>query len=393
MSEVILVRYAEIALKGDNRPIFEAQLQDNIQEILRFPPEKVQKFHTQYAVCPDEGEMAAALRSMARVFGVAWYAPARTCASLMTDILATGESIAREVFDPQKSFAVRAQRSDKSLPFTSVDVERALGNAVIQAIGAPVNLGEPQQVLYVSISTEGSYLYTEKFPGPGGLPVGTSGKALSLISGGIDSILASYLVAKRGAQVDFLHFHIFPDQSRVLESKIPDLINRLAAYTLSDKLYLCSYLPFERAALDLEKDDRGYELVLFRRAMVRVAAKLARRLGYHALVLGDSLGQVASQTMENIVAVDDAVSIPIFRPLIGMDKREVIDQVKALGMLRQATARYKDCCAIIAPHPVTKAYLPVVRKIEKKLSSFEMVKEMAAQLETMELSRLQSEII
>ncbi len=161
--------------------------------------------------------MAAALRSMARVFGVAWYAPARTCASLMTDILATGESIAREVFDPQKSFAVRAQHSDKSLPFTSVDVERALGNAVIQAIGAPVNLGEPQQVLYVSISTEGSYLYTEKFPGPGGLPVGTSGKALSLISGGIDSILASYLVAKRGAQVDFLHFHIFPDQSRVLE--------------------------------------------------------------------------------------------------------------------------------------------------------------------------------
>lgn len=386
MSEVILVRYAEIALKGDNRPIFEAQLKSNLENMLGFPPEKVSQFHTQYAIHPDEGEMAAALERMRRVFGVAWYAPAQTCASALADIIETGERIARAKFEPGKNFAVRAQRSDKALPFTSVDIERALGEAVIRATGAAVNLSEPEQVIYVSASSEGSYIYTEKIPGPGGLPVGTSGKALSLISGGIDSILASYLMAKRGAQIDYLHFHVFPDKNQVLESKIPGLTRALAAYTLSDRLYLSSYLPFERRALSLEKDDRGYELVLFRRVMVRVAASLARRRGYQALVLGDSLGQVASQTMENIVAVDDAVSIPVFRPLIGMDKREVIDLVKDLGLLRQATARYKDCCSIISPHPVTKAYLPVVHKIEKKLTIFQIVKEMAAQLEMVEIS-------
>ena len=387
MSTVILVRYAEIALKGDNRPFFEAQLRTNLQLALGFPAEKVKQFHTQYAVYPGKGEMEAALARIGKVFGVAWYAPAKTCASTLDAIVKAGESLASAWIDPKKTFAVRAQRSDKSLPFTSVDVERALGGAVIDATGAAVNLGDPQQVLYISVSVEGSYLYTEKHPGPGGLPVGSSGKVLSLISGGIDSILASYLVAKRGAQVDYLHFHIFPDKSQVLASKIPAIANQLAAYCLSQDLYLSSYLPFESRALGLKKDDVGYELVLFRRVMVRVAAALAERHGYQALVVGDSLGQVASQTMENIIAVDEAVSMPVFRPLIGMDKVEVIDQVKSIGLFREATARYKDCCSIIAPHPVTRAYLPIVRRIERDRGLAQVVREMAEQVEVVEVGQ------
>jgi thiamine biosynthesis protein ThiI len=378
---VILVRYAEIALKGSNRPLFEAQLQENMLRRLNFPPAKVKRYHTQFAIYPSREEVNAVLENLKRVFGIAWYAAAQTCETSLSAIIETGLEVAKDRIRPDHSFAIRAQRSEKNLPFTSVDIERELGDAVRQATGAQVDLEDPEKVVYVSASTEGSYIYTEKIPGPGGLPVGSSGKVLSLLSGGTDSIVSSYYLARRGAQVDFLHFHVFPDKQAVLDSKIERIASKLAEYTFSNYLYLSSYLPFDMHILANPIREAGYELVIFRRVMVMVAAALAQKHDYQAIVLGDSLGQVASQTMENMVAVDEAVSIPIFRPLVGMDKVEIMDKVREMGLFEEAAAPYKDCCSIIAPNPVIKAYLPFVHTIERDLNINTVVNEMVDQVE------------
>ena len=378
---VVLVRYAEIALKGSNRPFFEEKLYQNLQRVLDLPPSRVKHFRTQFAIYPSPREFNRVLEDLRKVFGVAWYAPARTCRTSLGAIVQTGLEVAKANVKPGDTFAVRAQRADKALPFTSPDLERELGEAVRQATGAQVDLDDPDTTIYVSTSTEESYVYAEKFPGPGGLPVGTSGRVLSLLSGGPDSIASSYYLARRGAQVDFLHFHVFPNKDAVLDSKIIPIVSKLSKYTLSDQLYLSSYLPFEMQVLGLQVRDARYELVVFRRFMARIAEALAQKHGYQAIVLGDSLGQVASQTMENIAAVDEAVSIPVFRPLIGMDKVEIMDLVQEIGLLEEAIAPYKDCCSLITPKPVIKAYLPFVHTIEKDLNLSRVVEEMVDEVE------------
>lgn len=385
---IILVRYAEIALKGSNRPLFEEQLRENLLRRLNFPPSKVKHYHTQFAIYPSPEEVDAVMEDLKKVFGIAWYAAAQTCETSLSAIIQTGLEAAKDIIKPSHRFAIRAQRSEKNLPFTSVDIERELGDAVRQATGAQVDLTTPEKFVYVSASTEGAYIYTEKIPGPGGLPVGTSGRVLSLLSGGTDSIVSSYYLARRGAQVDFLHFHVFPDGRAVLDSKIDRIVSKLAEYTFSNYLYLSSYLPFDMHMLGQQIREAGYELVIFRRVMARVAAALAQKHDYQAIVLGDSLGQVASQTMENMVAVDEAVSIPIFRPLVGMDKVEIMDKVREMGLFEEAAAPYKDCCSIIAPKPVIKAYLPFVHTIEKDLNISTVVDEMVDQVEQISLSGL-----
>ncbi|MDZ4229105.1 MAG: 7-cyano-7-deazaguanine synthase, partial [Patescibacteria group bacterium] len=215
----------------------------------------------------------------------------------------------------------------------------------------------------------------QKIAGPGGLPVGTSGKVLCLLSGGFDSVAAAYQLAKRGAQVDFLHFHVYSDAQPVLKSKITTIVNKLKEFTLSPRLYLAGYLPFQMQVLDLSDRETRQELVIFRRLMVRVGAELAKKYHYQALVLGDSLGQVASQTMENIVAVDLAVDLPIFRPLIGFDKNETINLVRQIGLEAVVNKPYKDCCSLIATHPATRADLVKIAKIETEIKIETIIKQ------------------
>ena len=389
---VILVRYAEIALKGANRSLFENQLRKNIIRKLEIPDSRVQLLHSQIVVRVPENLVAQALDRLREVFGIAWFAPAAPCTSEMEAILRTGRRVAAGEIQPGQTFAVRAQRSDKSLPFTSVDIERKLGTAVLKATAGQVDLENPEVTVHVVASYEGSYIFIEKMEGPGGLPVGTSGQVLALLSGGIDSIAAAYMLAKRGAQVDYLHFHVFPDITAILDSPITEIVQGLDRYTAegtaTSKLFLASYLPFEMRVLDLGGEEQRYELVLFRRLMVRVGEELARRYGYQALLLGDSLGQVASQTMENIVAVDEAISLSIFRPLVGMDKKEIMELVREIGLFQAATAPYKDCCSIIAANPVIKAYLPIVHKLEKRLDMEQIVQDVVGSIELVEVADL-----
>jgi thiamine biosynthesis protein ThiI len=354
----ILVRYSEIGLKGKNRSYFEDQLVKNIRLALGNGLVQLIKEYKQYILEVEEG----AEEKLKEVFGIAWFAPVTMVKNNEKAIV----QAALKLVKPGKTFAVRAHH----------DLEVSLGEIIRTGKKVSVNLSNPEQTIYVLVSDDRALVFNDKIAGPGGLPVGSSGKALCLLSGGFDSVAAAYRLAKRGARVDYLHFHVFTDSKSVINSKIKTIVKGLKPFTLSSRIYLSSYLPYQMAVLSLSARDTKQELVVYRRLMARVGEALAKKHGYQALILGDSLGQVASQTMENIVAVDEAVRIPIFRPLIGNDKNETINLVKKIGLETVVNEPYKDCCSLISTHPATRADLGKIEKIEKEIKIDGIVKEM-----------------
>ena len=359
----ILVRYAEIALKGGNLSYFENQLIKNIKLSLG-KGIIIERQRKQFVLTIPSNLINQSLKKLKKIFGIAWFTEIHESRSNLKDI----SKVAINIIGKPKSFAIRASRSDKRLPFTSQDIAIKVGSDVNQSSKAKVDLKTPEVNLYISAGKEQTHLYLDKIPGPGGLPVSTSGKVLSLLSGGFDSIASSYLISKRGAQVDYLHFHVFADHQKVLDSKIKTIADKLTQSTLSQKLMLASYTPYQMAVLDLNPKEAKHELVVFRRLMAKVGEGIAKKYDYQALVFGDSLGQVASQTMENIVVVDEAVDIPIFRPLIGMDKKDIISLVKTIDLEKEAIKPYKDCCSIVSKTPSTIANLEIIKKIEKQIN-------------------------
>lgn len=370
-----LIRYAEIALKGGNLKYFEDKLARNIRHVCGNKTTLI-KQNKQFILETPKNLLNQTKTKLSQVFGIAWFAQVD---SVDSTLKAIGKMAVKLAGKP-KSFAIRASRTYKQLPFTSQDIAITVGSQVVASTHAKVDLTHPDLEIFISANRDQTYLYTQKISGAGGLPVGTSGKVLSLLSGGFDSIVSSYQMAKRGAVVDYLHFHVFADPKKVLSSKIATIVDRLSDFTLSNQLHLASYTPYQMATLSLPNDLVKHELVVFRRLMVKVGEKLARKLGYQALVLGDSLGQVASQTMENIVAVDQAVNIPIFRPLIGMDKKDIIKKVKEIGLEEATNQSYKDCCSIVSKTPSIKADLEKIEQIEEQININKIVDEITNQI-------------
>ncbi len=309
--------------------------------------------------------------------GIAWFTEVHRCESTVEVMGETALALVNGLRDGRASFAVNARRAEKSLPFTSADINNRIGALLQEQTGARVDLGNPEVTVHVSVRKNESLIFLNRLDGPGGLPVGTNGRVLSLLSGGFDSIASSWYLARRGAEVDFLHFHALSRIEAVMASKMPALWTQLSGFTRSGRTYLADYAPFEVALLGSSPGLQRYELVAFRRLMVRVGERLAEQYGYDGLVLGDSLGQVASQTMQNIVVVDRAVNIPIFRPLIGLDKTELIDLVRRIGMWDAATTAYKDCCSLIARNPSTQAALEKVEALEEGLAIGTLVERIA----------------
>ncbi len=375
----ILVRYAEIGLKGKNRKDFENQLIRNIRVTVK--PEKITLGRKQLFIDVKSSLINQSLSKLQLVFGIAWLS---LIIETKTNLEVISE-IAIKLASNSKSFALRIARADKSIPFNSLDTAIRVGDKVRQATNSKVDLKNPQREIFIDLNKNFTHLYTEKINGPGGLPVGSSGKVLSLLSGGFDSIASSHLLAKRGAKVDFLHFHVFANENKVLNSKIKTIVDQLSAYTLSRRLFLASYTPFQMSVLDIKNSLQKQELVVFRRLMVKVGEQIAKKHGYQALVLGDSLGQVASQTMENIVAVDQAVDIPIFRPLIGMDKKDIIDLTRRLDLDKTATLPYKDCCSIVSQSPATRANLEKIQTIERKIKINNIVSDIISSINTISI--------
>jgi len=366
-TSTILVRYAEIALKGRNRPDFINRLVRNIREGLGLRDDQVDRQSSQLLIEVERDLLQSSLDRLAGVFGIAWCAEVRRCGSTLEAIAETALAMAGDREGGFASFAIDGNRGEKSLPFTSSDINNRIGAAVRECTGARVDLDHPEVTVHISARKRESLIWLDRVEGPGGLPVGTNGRVLSLLSGGFDSIASSWYLARRGAEVDFLHFHALSRTEAVLSSKMPALWNRLRVFTRSNRVYLADYAPFEVALLGSDSGLQRYELVAFRRLMVRVGEQLAERYGYDGLVLGDSLGQVASQTMPNIVVVDRAVSIPVFRPLIGLDKTELVDLVRRIGMWDDATGAYKDCCSLISRNPSTQATIEKVEALENSM--------------------------
>lgn len=354
---VTLIHYGELSLKGRNRSLFEIKLQENIQKMTGG---KVLRQRGRFVM---EGGNPEAL---SRVFGISWYASACVVDKDYESILKAVLERVGGMIEGKADFGVHANRSDKSFPVPSMELASRVGGEVAARFGLPVNLGNPALRINIEIADR-AYVYFSRMEGLRGFPTGVSGRVLSLLSGGIDSPVSSFLMMKRGCRVDFIHFHVFSDNRKVFGSKMEGLARTLDSYQGGSRLHLVPYYPFEMALLGAG-DAAGHELILFRRFMARVACRVAAAEGCQALVTGDSLGQVASQTMENIALFRDAASLPVFQPLIAFDKQEIVDYARKIGTYEVSIADYKDCCSIVSSGPRTRANRRRVEELERVMN-------------------------
>ncbi len=380
----ILIHYGEIALKGRNRPVFQKGLLNNIVRRLRgagldWPVGR--EHHRVHVVVPDDAsgdDLDRALAALGDVAGLVWYTPAvffpsREHAGVVVfpeprEILPTVVAQAGAAHRPDGAFAVRVRRAHKRFPYRSNELERELGAAILKETAwERVDLTAPDVTFHVEVDAEGIYVYRDKLPGIGGLPVGAAGRVVALLSGGLDSPVAVYLAAKRGCEVDLVHFTASRlQQANAPDDKVAQLARELSRVTLRSRLHLVPYLHFDAALMGAPTD---YGLVLFRRFMMRVAERLASSCGGQALITGDNLGQVASQTLENIATTTQAVSLPVLRPLITYDKQEIVNLARRIGTYDLSIQPYKDCCALVDRHPRTVSRHDAVSRIETETFS------------------------
>lgn len=368
-----LLRYQELALKGRNRPWFQRQLIRNLHRALvglgvrevRVPMGRIQVVLADGA---DVDEVRARLRV---VSGLANF-------SMVMRVEPTLEAITAGVLanlpsDNPSSFRVLVRRADKQFPLRSPDLERVVGAAIVERRGWRVGLDRPDLVVGIEIVPGEAFFHFGKEPGAGGLPTGTGGRVLALLSGGIDSPVAAWRMMRRGCRVTLVHFHSYPFLSRASQDKARQLATRLARYQLGADLHL---VPFGEAQRRVTLEVPGaFRTVIYRRLMVRIAECIARRSGAQALVTGDVIGQVASQTLENIVAIETAASLPVFRPLIGMDKEEIVAEAERLGTFPISILPDEDCCTLFTPrHPVTRARFFEVDAVERPLPIDDLVR-------------------
>lgn len=368
------VYFGEIGLKGGNRRPFIRRLRNNLVRALHPLDVQVTDFFDRVLIRAEPHVIADAARRAAAVFGISHVTPLRILKLDVEVMKQEALALYRAVAQPGASFAVRARRSDKRFPLTSKQIEETVGGAVKEATGAPVNLSEPAVRLRFRVYEDSVYLEGPSLDGPGGLPLGVTGRVLTLFSGGIDSPVAAWLTMKRGCAADFLHFHVLPDVEELRQGKIAGLIRALLEpQGQTARLFLVPYHVFESSLLGVRVPP-DLELVLFRRFMVRVATALAKREGHDALVTGDNLSQVASQTMANLLAFDEATDCSVFRPLLTHNKDDIIALARRIGTYELSIEPYKDCCSLVARHPNTHPKLRAVRAAEEGLAAEEMIK-------------------
>lgn len=352
MKKTILIHYHEINLKGNNRGWFEAHLQQHISSVLKgLPFHSLQRFAGRLLIelYPDSpvDEISGRLK---KVFGVANMAVALEVPASMDPIQAgLMDLVQRTSF---RSFRIDARRGTKDFPLNSQQLNQQLGALVQDLTKTEVRMNDPEAVFYLEIVGPRAFLYTSKIPGAGGLPSGTGGKVLCLLSGGIDSPVAAWRLMRRGCRVLYVHFHSFPHTNIESQEKVRQILRVLSRYQLDSQLFLVPFAEIQREIVAYAPPN--LRVILYRRFMVRIAESLARREKAAALLTGDSLGQVASQTLENIRTISAAAEIPIFRPLIGDDKEEIMQIAREIGTYETSILADQDCCSLFVPkHPET----------------------------------------
>ncbi|MBS0178983.1 MAG: tRNA 4-thiouridine(8) synthase ThiI [Nitrospira sp.] len=374
-----IVHYHELALKGRNRDFFEQRLVRNLR--LAFKDLKIRRIESLQGrirvTIPDSASPALVIERVRRTCGVS---NVLLTESVPLDLRAPDLTLLKQVAERQlaehtfQSFRVTAKRADKRLPLTSMDVEREVGGYLFDVTGKSVKLKQPDLTLYIELLTNEAHVAARKVQGPGGMPVGTSGKVACLISGGIDSPVAAYRMMKRGCKAVFVHFSGRPLVSRASEEKVQELVQLLTTYQYESRLHIIPFGEIQREIV--ANAPAPFRVVLYRRIMVRIAQELARRERCWALVTGDSLGQVASQTPENLSVIEDAAELPVLRPLIGMDKIEITEQAQQIGSFATSIEPDQDCCKLFVPlHPSTKTRLDDILRVERSLEISAFVKQ------------------
>ncbi len=386
----VLVHYHELALKGRNRKHFEYRLVHHLRRALRpITQVHVEALQGRIRVSfEDEAAWPRLKHQCQQVFGIVNFSLTRSVPLPFDNPDITTLKAAIQSDLPENSFntfRVTAKRADKRFPKTSMEVEKEIGAAVVEQTGKKVQLKNPEMTIFVELVPPEAYYSCHRENGAGGLPTGTGGTVVSLLSGGIDSPVATYRMLKRGCKAVFVHFHGRPYLSRVSEEKVQDIVKLLTSYQLHSRLHL---VPFgEIQSQIVVNSPPSARVVLYRRLMLRIAAKIAEQEGAWGLVTGDSLGQVASQTPENIAVINQATTMPILRPLIGMDKIEITQQAEAIGSFETSIEPDQDCCTLFVPkHPRTRCDLPSILKVEENLDIPNLIQQGLQGTELLEFS-------
>jgi thiamine biosynthesis protein ThiI len=374
----VIVHYQELALKGRNRPWFVRMLVRAIRTALAdLSVRHVRPLMGRIEVCLESDDDWPVAR--ARLSGLPGIGNFAGAVHVAPDLDAMGDAIvASAAGRPPATFRIAARRADKRFPVASPDIERVIGRRVQDATGWPVDLSHPQRKIYVEVLTRDAFFYFDKEPGPGGLPTGTSGKVLVLISGGIDSPVAAWRMIRRGCRAYFVHFHSYPVLARTSQDKVRQLVERLTTHQLRSRLFLVPFASVQQQVV--LSVPPALRVVIYRRLMLRIAEGLAARTGSQALVTGDVIGQVASQTIENLAVIERAATLPILRPLVGFDKEEITREAQALGTYDVSIVPDQDCCTLFTPaFPATRASLAVVERAERALDIDRLVTDAAAE--------------
>lgn len=384
MEKVIIVRYSEIHLKGKNRGYFERVFGINMEKSLKGIKHELRRRSGRYLVeCFDDDQTDVILEKLNKVFGIHSMSVALKVPTQMSEIFEAAKSVCSE----SGSFKVETHRADKSFRLNSLEISAEIGGRLISVNkNLKVDVHNPQFIINIDVREDGTTLVFNKFfKGAGGMPVGTAGKGLLLLSGGIDSPVAGHMIAKRGMNVECIHFHSYPYTNLQARDKVIELAKVLSEYTCGTKLNIVSVTHIQE---EIHKNCNGeYMVTLLRRFMMRIAERIAKKCGAQCIITGESLGQVASQTIEGMTSSNSVIqSLPVLRPLCGFDKDEIIERSRNMGAFEISIQPYEDCCTVFLPkHPVIKPTIEAVLAEEAKLDVDALVDEAVKTLEILNL--------
>ena len=384
MNEIILLKLGEMVLKGLNRRSFEDKLQANLHRRLR-PFGQFRVYTRQSATYVEpigEGcDVEGAYEALKHVFGIVGLSLARPCGKDKDAILACAKEFLDDQLRAARTFKVETKRADKTFPMTSIQLSQYVGGELHEAYdNLEVDVHHPELTVYVEVRDYAAYVHTQPQPGAGGLPVGINGRAVSLLSGGIDSPVASWMIAKRGVALDMVHFFSYPYTSLEAKEKVLELARLLTPWTGRLTVHV---VPFTAIQEELRRScPEELFTVIMRRFMMRIAQEVARRCGAKALVTGECLGQVASQTMDAMLVTGAVVDLPILRPVVGMDKEEIVQIARKIGTFETSILPYEDCCTVFTPkHPKTRPQVGDLEEAEKALDVAALVAEAVDNIE------------
>lgn len=370
---VILLRYGELSLKGRNQRVFEDQLIRNIRiKLGRFTEIQVTREHGRIFVELGEHDAAEIMNELKDVFGLVSFSPAIRVISEIEEMEHTAAKVFAS-YPEVTTFKVESRRADKKFPIRTGELNPRIGSYLLARFPhAKVDVHQPELELKIEVREKGTYIYGRETAGIGGLPVGTSGRVLLLLSGGIDSPVAGYLALKRGVELHTIHFHSYPFTSDRAKQKVLDLAQKLTRFGGRIRVYVASLTEIQTEIRKHCYDN--YSITIMRRMMFRIAEEIAKQHNIKALVTGESLGQVASQTLESLQAINEVTKLPVLRPLVTMDKVEIMDIAKRIDTYETSILPYEDCCTVFVPQqPKTKPTVEVCEREEKKLTVDELV--------------------